>query len=203
MELQIEHSAQNWGSKTGTKRSRCSSAKLERKINERNRRNHMKNLYSMLNSLLSHRNSKELLNLTLPEQIDEAVDYIKILQTRLREFREKKDFLIGTKRSYKRADRDSAVEIRINESGSAMEVALTTEPGDCQFSFREMIRVFHDDGGEVVSANFWVVGNRVFHIVRAEIGSLGAAKTIKEKLNKFVNGSRGSEEEVEQEQSSD
>ncbi|KAK8537219.1 hypothetical protein V6N13_042163 [Hibiscus sabdariffa] len=38
---------------------------------------------------------------------------------------------------------------------------------------------------------------------KAEIGSLGAAKTINEKWNKFVNGSGGSEEEVEEEQSCD
>lgn len=39
-------------------RSPCSSAKIERKIIEKNRRNHMKNLYSRLNSLLPRHTSK-------------------------------------------------------------------------------------------------------------------------------------------------
>ncbi|GMJ06408.1 hypothetical protein like AT4G20970 [Hibiscus trionum] len=199
MELQMEDLAQNWGSNRGTKRSRCSSTKVERKIVEKNRRNRMKDLYSMLKSLLPHHNSKELL--TVPEQIDEAVDYIKRLQTRLKEFRERKESLMGRKR-FQNCTGEGA-EIRINETGSAMEVALTTAPDDCQFMFHKMIRIFHDDGGDVVNANFWVVGNTVFHIVHAEIASPGAAKTIKEKLNKFVNGTSGSEDEVEQELSWD
>ncbi|KAE8664074.1 Basic helix-loop-helix DNA-binding superfamily protein, putative isoform 3 [Hibiscus syriacus] len=197
MELQMERLAQNWVSEKGTKRSRCSSAKVERRIIEKNRRNHMKDLLSVLNSLLPNHNPKELL--TLPEQIDVAVYYIKSLQTRLGELREKKDYLTGTRRSYERTDRNS--EIRINESGSAMEVALATGLDDCQLTFHEMIRIFHEDGGEVVNANFWIVGDTVFHIVHAEIISSTAAKTIREKLNRFENGPSGGggEEEVEQE----
>ncbi|KAK8569659.1 hypothetical protein V6N13_046708 [Hibiscus sabdariffa] len=207
MELQMEHLVRNWGpSNKGTKRSRCSSGKVERKIIEKNRRNHMKNLYSMLNSLLPHHNSKELL--TVPEQIDEAVDYIKRLQTKLKEFRERKEGLMGRKRSHNCSGRDRtgeavAAEIRINETGPAMEVALTTGTDGCRFMFHEMIRILHDEGGEVVNANFCVVGNTVFHIVHAEISSSVAARTIKEKLNKLVTGTSGREEEVEQELSWD
>ena len=113
--------------------------------------------------------------LSQPDQIDEAVNYIKILQTRLKESREKKESLMGRKRSYRctntsaetRASMKSP-EIRINEKGSAMEVFLITAQ-DSQFMFLEMIRILHEQGAEVLNANFSVVGNTVFHIVHAQV----------------------------------
>ncbi|XP_022727198.1 transcription factor bHLH162-like [Durio zibethinus] len=199
MELQMECLVLNLGVNKGMERSRCSSAKVERKIIEKNRRIHMKILYSRLNSLLPHHNSKE--PLSLPDQIDEAVNYIKSVQTRLKESREKKESLMGRKRSYRCTDSTAAEttvnlkspEIRINEKGSAMEVVLTTGQ-DSQFMFYEMIRILNEQEAEVLNATFSVVGNTVFHIVHAEIGAFGAAKILKEKLNKFVHGSSNEEE---------
>uniref|UniRef100_A0A803QJG2 BHLH domain-containing protein n=1 Tax=Cannabis sativa TaxID=3483 RepID=A0A803QJG2_CANSA len=49
-----------------------SVTKIERKIVEKNRRNHMKVLFSKLNSLLPPQNSREAL--TLPDQVDEAIN---------------------------------------------------------------------------------------------------------------------------------
>ncbi|XVF02014.1 hypothetical protein REPUB_Repub04eG0139600 [Reevesia pubescens] len=204
MELQMEYLVHNLGPNKGMdQRSRRSSAKVERKIIEKNRRNHMKNLYSKLNSLLPHHNSKE--PLSLPDQIDEAVNYIKSIQTRLKESREKKESLMGRKRSYRCTNSTAAEttesfkspEIRINEKGSAMEVVLMTNQ-DSQFMFYEMIRVLQEQGAEVLNANFSVVGNTVFHIVHAEIGAFGAAAILKEKLNKFAHGS-SSEQRLQQE----
>ncbi|XWS68651.1 hypothetical protein CRYUN_Cryun04dG0109300 [Craigia yunnanensis] len=203
METQMEYLVHNLDVNKGMERSRCSSAKVERKIIEKNRRNHMKNLYSGLNSLLPHHNSKE--PLSLPDQIDEAVNYIKSLQIRLQESREKKESLMGRKRSYRCTNCTAAEttvslkspEIRINEKDSAMEVVLMTAQ-DSQFMFYEMIRILHEQGAEVLNANFSVVGNTVFHIVHAQIGAFGAAKILKEKLNKFVHGS-SIEEELQQE----
>ncbi|XWS54169.1 hypothetical protein CRYUN_Cryun10bG0066500 [Craigia yunnanensis] len=198
----MEYLVPDLGVNKGMERSRCSSAKVERKIIEKNRRNRMKNLYCRLNSLLPHHNSKE--PLSQPDQIDEAVNYIKILQTRLKESREKKESLMGRKRSYRcpnttaetRASLKSP-EIRINEKGSAIEVALMTGQ-DSQFMFYEMIRILSEEGAEVLNANFSVVGNTIFHVVHAEIGAFGTAKILMEKLNKFVHGS-SSEQELQQE----
>ncbi|XP_022764106.1 transcription factor bHLH162-like [Durio zibethinus] len=200
MDLQMEYLVHNLGMNKGMKRSRCSSAKVERKIIEKNRRNHTKNLFSILNSLLPHHDSKE--PLSLPDQIDEAVNYIKCLQTRLKESSEKKESLMGRRRSYRCIAAETMAslrspEIRINEKGSAMEVVMMTGP-DGQFMFYEIIRILHEEGAEVLHANFSVVGNTVFHVVHAEIGEFGAAKILKEKLNKFVNGS-SSEQELRQE----
>lgn len=111
-----------------------------------------------------------------PDQIDEAVKYIKSLETRLKEFREKKESLImGRKRSYRcvNAAADQTCmkypEIRINENGSgAIEVVLKTGE-DRQFMFYDMIRILHEEGADVLNANSSVVGNTIFNIVHVEV----------------------------------
>ncbi|MBA0630870.1 hypothetical protein Godav_002923 [Gossypium davidsonii] len=201
MELQMEYLAVD--KQTEKKRARCSSAKVERKIIEKNRRNHMKNLYASLNSLLPHRNSKE--PLSLPDQIDEAVNYITKLKTRMNESREKKESLMSRKRSYTCADTITSEttaslkspEIKMNENGSAMEVVLTTGK-DSQFMFYEMIYIIHQHGAQVLNASFSILGNTVFHIVHAEIGAFVGAQIIKDKLKRLVKGS-SCEEELQQE----
>ncbi|XP_022748935.1 transcription factor bHLH162-like [Durio zibethinus] len=157
MKFQMEYLVHDLGVNKGMKRSRCSSAKVERKIIEKNRRNHMKNLYSRLNSLLPHHNSKE--PLSLPDQIDEAVNFIKSLETSLKESREKKDSLMGRKRSYRCTNTASlrSPEIRINEKGSAIEVAWMTGQ-DSQFMFYKMIRILHVEGAEVLNVSFRLLG---------------------------------------------
>ncbi|OMO54784.1 hypothetical protein COLO4_36348 [Corchorus olitorius] len=212
MELQRRYLVHNLGVNNINKKmesSLCSSGKVERKIIEKNRRNQMKNLYSRLNSLLPHHpSSKE--PLSLPDQIDEAVNYIKSLQTRLKESREKKETLMGRKRSRRCTNniaaseamgRLKAPEIRIQEMGSSIEVVLMTGQDSSQFMFNEMIRIIHGEGADILNANFSVVGNTVFHIVHAELGAhmftFGATK-IKEKLNRFVHGS-SSEQELQEE----
>lgn len=120
--------------------------------------------------------------MSLPDQIDEAVNYIKSLQTRLKEASEKKESLIERKKSYSRsctnitastqaAETSSSLklpEIWINQNGSAMEVVLMSGP-DTQFMFYEMIRILHDQGAQVLNANFSVTGSTVFHIVHAQV----------------------------------
>ncbi|KAK3184127.1 hypothetical protein Dsin_031413 [Dipteronia sinensis] len=177
-----------------------SSTKVERKVIEKNRRNQMKNLYSMLSSLLPNQTSQEAL--PLPDQIDEAVNYIKTLEKKLQESKEKKQNLMGSSRkrplrSYS-APTDMASsssippQIEIHETGSTLELILTSGL-DNQFIFYEVIRILHEESAEVVSANFSVVGNKILHVVHAEIGdaifsTFGATK-ISERLNQFVNGS--------------
>ncbi|KAK8613333.1 hypothetical protein V6N13_101098 [Hibiscus sabdariffa] len=212
MELQMEFMAHNSALSTSKgmdkkKRPRGSSAKVERKIIEKNRRNHMKNLYSRLNSLLPHHDSKE--PLSPPDQIDEAVNHIQRLKTKLNEYKEKKESLMGRKRSYTcTIDSSSTViettvslkspELKINEHGSAMEVVLMTGT-DSQFMFYDMIGILNQHGAEVLNASFSAVGNTVFHVVHAEIGAFVGAHIIKNKLNKFVHGSSCEDDQLQHE----
>ncbi|KAE8696624.1 dihydroorotase [Hibiscus syriacus] len=185
------------------KKGAClSSAKVERKIIEKNRRSHMKNLYSELFSLLPRRDSKEVLS--IPDQIDEAVNHIKSLETRLNEYKEKKKDLMGRKRSYTSSTATESSmslkspELKINEHGSAMEVVLTTGT-DSQFMFYDIICILNQHGADVLNASFSAVGNTVLHVVHAEIGAFVSAEVIKNKLNKLMHGPGYEDDQLQQE----
>ncbi|KAL9381984.1 hypothetical protein Peur_025019 [Populus x canadensis] len=172
-------------------RSSISSTKTERKVSEKNRRNQMKTLYSKLNSLLPDKESRE--KQPLPDQIDEAISYIKSLEEKLEETKEKKESLtFATSKSPK---------LKIQETGSALEIVFTSEL-DNQFLFYEIISILHEEGVEVVSANFQALGDSFFHVVHAQMkesaDGLGAAR-VTGRLNRLVNGST-SEIELDSEQ---
>ncbi|KAL9457779.1 hypothetical protein AB3S75_006765 [Citrus x aurantiifolia] len=193
---------QSLEAKGSMKRKQCSSSsptKIERKTIEKNRRDQMKNLYSTLKSLLPNQPSKEALS--LPDQVDEAINYIKMLETKLKECKKKKESLQGRERSHAcisdgtearlmTSSSPKAPEIEIHEMGSNLEVILTSGVDD-QFIFYEVIRILHQDGAEILNANFSVVGNTIFHVIHAEIRDsmfgFGAAK-ISERLKGFVSG---------------
>ncbi|WJZ96399.1 hypothetical protein VitviT2T_015089 [Vitis vinifera] len=171
--------------------SNPSSSRTDRKTIERNRRNHMKSLYSKLNSLVPHQTSREAI--TLPDQLDEAANYIKRLQEKLEKMKERKDNLMGFERPNTSPNSGAMVglkppQIDIHEKGSALEVVLITGL-DFQFMFNETIRVLHEEGAEIVNASFSVVDDTVFHTIHAQVEGpvLGhGAARISERLKKFV-----------------
>ncbi|KAI5412968.1 transcription factor bHLH162 [Lathyrus oleraceus] len=173
----------------------CSSTKLERKIVEKNRRIKMKILCSKLNSLLPNYNPKEALPLI--DQIDDAINYIKSLETNLKLAKEKKESLMRSKRSRSGCSSSSGVKgsmkspnIEIHENGSSLQVIVTCGVDD-KFIFYEIIRILHEDHVEVISSNSSMIGDSVIHVVHAEILQsllqFGATK-VSERLKMFVNG---------------
>ncbi|XP_021635027.2 transcription factor bHLH162 isoform X2 [Hevea brasiliensis] len=148
-----------------------SSSRTYKKTIERNRRNQMKALYSKLNSLVRHQSSRE--SVSLPDQLDEAANYIKKLQTNLEKMKEKKDSLMGThERPNASMSSGTAMLIRspqieVHEVGSALDVSLITGL-DSQLMFNEAIRVLHEEGAEIVNASFAVVDDTVFHTIHSK-----------------------------------
>ncbi|KAG4968800.1 hypothetical protein AAZX31_12G194100 [Glycine max] len=176
--------------------SQPSPTKVERKIVEKNRRSQMKNLYSELNSLLPTRNPKEAMS--LPDQIDEAINYIKSLETKVKLEQEKKERLKERKRTRGGCSSSSEAQgslkspnIQIHETGNLLEVILTCGV-DSQFMFCEIIRILHEENVEVINANSSMVGDLVIHVVHGEVEpsiyQFGATK-VSEKLKWFMNGS--------------
>jgi hypothetical protein len=98
---------------------------------------------------------------SLPDQLDEATNHIKKLQTNLERMKEKKDSLIVGMDEKPNSSTNSGMtmmglrspQIEIHQNGSALEVILITGL-DCQFMFNETIRVLHEEGAEIVSAIF-------------------------------------------------
>ncbi|XP_058780032.1 transcription factor bHLH162-like [Vicia villosa] len=150
-----------------------SSTKVKRKIVEKNRRNKMKSLYSKLNSLLPNYNPKEALPLV--DQVDDAINYIKSLETNLKLAKEKKESLMRSKRSRSGCSSSSGVKgsikspkIEIHENGSSLQVIVTCGVDD-KFIFYEILRILQEDHVEVISANSSSIGDSVIHVVHAEV----------------------------------
>ncbi|KAI5412956.1 transcription factor bHLH162 [Lathyrus oleraceus] len=176
----------------------CSSTKVERKVVEKNRRNKMKSLFSNLNSLCPNYNPKKALS--LPDQVDNAINYIKSLETNLKLAKEKKESLMRSKRSSSVCSSSfgakgsiKSPKVEIHENGSSLQVIVTCAVDDkFKFIFYEIIRILHEDHVEVISANSSMAGDSVIHVVHAEILhsllQLGATK-VSERLKRFVNES--------------
>jgi len=115
----------------------------------------------------------------LPDQIDEAMSYIKELQMKLKRFREKKEGLLMGRRREDDSSTGGSIEtlkssprIQIRHKGSALDVSLITGHEE-KFMFYETIRIIQEQGAEVVNANFSVHGDSIFHVVHAKVKLLG------------------------------
>ncbi|KAI3498762.1 hypothetical protein L1887_34544 [Cichorium endivia] len=155
-----------------------SSSRVDRRTIEKNRRIHMKALYSKLHSLVPHNSSREVIS--LPDQLQEAANYIKKLQIKLEKMNEEKNNLKGIKQLETNHDQEikspnltvgqqRMPQIEVRETGSSLEAILITG-ADFQFLFSETIRVIHEEGFDVVNATFSILNDTVFHTIHAQIG---------------------------------
>ncbi|XP_058180180.1 transcription factor bHLH162-like [Rhododendron vialii] len=148
--------------------------KLDRKIVERNRRIHMKDLCFRLTSLIPphHLNSSQGMQ-SRQHQLDEAGTYIKLLEKRVEELKARRAALAMG--NHDGTDNDGNTSIRIELPvvelreclGSSLEVVLITGLNK-NFTISQAIGVFEDEGAEVVSASFSTVGDKVFHTLHAQ-----------------------------------
>ncbi|KAI3732045.1 hypothetical protein L1987_63242 [Smallanthus sonchifolius] len=178
-----------------------SSSRVDRRTIEKNRRIHMKDLYLKLHSLVPHDSSREMVS--LPDQLQEAANYIKKLQIKLEKMKEEKDNLTRMIKNLE-IDHDKKIktsslmvgqqrtpQIDVREIGSSLEAILVTGV-DFQFLFSETIRVIHEEGFDVVNASFSIINDIVVHTIHAQIGESYASENgvsrIIEKLNNIVYG---------------
>ncbi|KAI7748001.1 hypothetical protein M8C21_017397, partial [Ambrosia artemisiifolia] len=154
-----------------------SSCRVDRRTIEKNRRIHMKALYSKLHSLVPHEaNSRDVIS--QPDQLQKAANYIKKLQIKLQKMKEEKDNLMRlkeleinpgkkSKASSLKDGKQRKPQIDVREIGSSLEAILITGV-DFRFLFSETIRVIHEEGFDVVSASFSMVNDMVVHTIHAQ-----------------------------------
>ncbi|OVA07752.1 hypothetical protein BVC80_8961g11 [Macleaya cordata] len=135
----------------------------------------MKTLYSKLHSLLPHQSSSSKEAMSLPDQLSEAANYIKRLEKHVEKMKEKKERLMETPRmSNKNINKPMEAgiglpQIEISNVGSALQVVVISKVHH-QSMFYEIIRVLHEEGAEIVTANFSVIDETVFHTIHSEVG---------------------------------
>ncbi|XP_055804719.1 transcription factor bHLH162-like [Solanum dulcamara] len=182
--------------------SSCKAA--DRKTIEKNRRNQMKDLYMKLNSLV-HRDQHSKEFSSLPDQLEEAANYIKKMQIDLEKMRLRKESLTAADRTLNSNSNSSSnnngrileralplPHIEIHSVNSALEILLITGL-DNQFMFNHIIRMLHEEGVQVINASYTLVGDTIFHSIHSKEGESttssgnGAAlRIISEKLKQFV-----------------
>ena len=112
--------------------------------------------------------------ISLPDQLEEATNYIKKLQVKLEKMKDKKNTLLGIERPNGTMNREKSTvgpnspQIEIQQMGLALGVVLITG-SDCQFMFNETIRVLHEEGADIVSASYKVVEDVVFHTIHCRV----------------------------------
>ncbi|TKY45889.1 hypothetical protein E2542_SST30084 [Spatholobus suberectus] len=96
--------------------------------------------------------------LSRADQIDEATNYIKNLETMVKTAQERKESLMERKRS--RSDSSS--------TSKAPKIILMCG-FDNQYIFSEIVRILHEENIEVKSVHSSFAGNSMLHFVHAEI----------------------------------
>ncbi|XP_074272224.1 transcription factor bHLH162-like [Silene latifolia] len=166
------------------------SSKVARKIIEKNRRIQMKDLYSQLNSLVTSSNNNASSSSkgpkSLPDQIDQATNYIKKLQEDVENLKKTKESALHSNANNNVHNNmlKSRVKIDVHENGSELQVVFITG-SDCQIVFTQFIRILHEEHAEVLNASYSVDNNMVFHNINAKIGEGSNIAQINERLNMY------------------
>lgn len=114
----------------------------------------------------------------LPNQLEEATNYIKKLQMKLEKMKEKKESLliannhrlnfIKYRKMIERSSKSSPW-FEIREVGTiALQVVLRTEL-DSEFSLTHIIRLLNEEGADIVNANYTVLEDVVIHTIHCEV----------------------------------
>ncbi|XP_022994108.1 transcription factor bHLH162-like [Cucurbita maxima] len=170
-----------------------SSAKTDQEIIERNRRDEMKALLSQLHSLVPNQNSTEG-ETTLPDQLENATNYIKQLKENVEKLKEKREKLMGLGEKSTITSENKArviVQVEAHLVGSSLEILLTTG-SDYHLVLRQIIQLLQENGTEIVDINQSTVANRAFHKIIAQMAGEGTTlegakgERICERVKKFV-----------------
>uniref|UniRef100_A0A453DN33 BHLH domain-containing protein n=1 Tax=Aegilops tauschii subsp. strangulata TaxID=200361 RepID=A0A453DN33_AEGTS len=167
------------------------SGKMERKDVEKNRRLHMKGLCLKLSSLLPASSAHHLRHYsstsssppssnkdaaTQLDQLDSAAAYIKQLRARIEDLKRRKQAAlsgntVGCSSSVSAGDYKSQTAalpvIEVRHQDGTLDVALASEAGR-PFRLHEVMAVLEQEGAEVVSASFSVVGDKIFYTLHSQ-----------------------------------
>ncbi|XP_020572587.1 uncharacterized protein LOC110019306 [Phalaenopsis equestris] len=171
---------------------RALHGKLDRKIVERNRRMHMKNLCFQLQALIPKPDyfSKDMSQCNL---LDQATKCIQDLKEKIERLKKLKEFNIRNNiNDYKPSNMIKfgfelpVINVRNHEKN--LEVLLISGL-EKRFDFHEVICILEEVGAEVMNANFSIVDNNIFCIIHSQAISSGIgleASILYERLHQLI-----------------
>ncbi|XP_068642054.1 transcription factor bHLH162-like [Aristolochia californica] len=162
----------------------CTS-KSDRKVVEKTRRLHMKNLCLKLASLVPTQSSrfrrrlvsvegKEISDTVLQvnhsrrDLFEQATVYVENLQKRIEELKTKRDLAVRNNDSSCRMVTDSTLPVvEVREADSILEVVLVNELHS-NFILSEVVRVLEEEGAEIVHAHSTLASDKIFIAIHAQ-----------------------------------
>lgn len=116
---------------------------------------------------------------TVPDQLENATNYIKELQTKVEKLKEKREKLLGRGReeriittstacSEEIKQRLSLLQLKAHQVGSSMEILLTTG-SDYHFVLTQILRLLQQNGAEILNVNQSMFTDRVLHKIIAQV----------------------------------
>ncbi|CAD5190486.1 transcription factor bHLH162-like isoform X2 [Musa acuminata AAA Group] len=156
-------------------------AKIERRTVERNRRICMKNLCFKLTSLIPRDTTMSKRAMRDQDQLDQAFNYIKELQGRVEKLKQKKEMRRMT------ADLHFLL-VEVRSMDSTLLVSFVSGSRS-SYMFGKVIGVLEEEGAEVISASFNLVGGRIFHTIHCQAfcSRIGLEpSSVNEKLKKLA-----------------
>ncbi|KAJ3686399.1 hypothetical protein LUZ61_015563 [Rhynchospora tenuis] len=135
-----------------------SKCKPDRKTVEKNRRDHMKFLYSKLDSLIASSSSSASFGQQLPDRLDEATNYIKRVQERIEQLKEKKRQLDGSAAG--RTNERRPPQIEVHDLGSGINAVLIISSDRDQAIMHKAICAVEERGVEVLNAHYSSAGDK-------------------------------------------
>ncbi|RRT85562.1 hypothetical protein BHE74_00001412 [Ensete ventricosum] len=167
------------------------STRPDRKTIEKNRRIHMKALYSKLISLLPTPSSQQEggAAVTLPDRLNEAINYIKGMQEMLERMQKRKRQLTcsaGTASEAATASRPPKIDVQDLRSG--LRVIVVSSQCDHHLIFCEVVRVLESEGADIITASYAVAGDTAFHTIQslAPKSGTGEADQVMGRLKKAI-----------------
>ncbi|XP_038702864.1 transcription factor bHLH167-like [Tripterygium wilfordii] len=136
---------------------------------------HMRVLYSNLSSLIALNSSQ----VSVPELVDRATDYIKGLDSRVKQLHQRKEAILTGEEVSITSDQyqllaanvtSSSGSVPIVEVGafeSTLEVNLICGSDD-MFKLTEVIRVLEEEGAVIITSTCHKEGDRVFYTIHSQ-----------------------------------
>ncbi|KAK8485814.1 hypothetical protein V6N11_012843 [Hibiscus sabdariffa] len=137
------------------------STRINRCLIERERRRHMKALFTKLSTLLPRKPTK----MSVPEMVDRAIAYVKELQTRMERYEGMKMKLEAAYEVRKRRMIRPVLSIR--DLGSNLEVNLITGL-NMGFALSDFIHILQEEGADIISATCHHVGDRAIYTILSQ-----------------------------------
>lgn len=111
---------------------------------------------------------------TLPNQLDEAINYIKAMQETLQRMKKRKKQLMWCAGIGKDEENTClrVPKMEVQDFNSGLRVIAISSTCDHRLKFSEAVRIVEAEGNEIITASYAVVGDVAFYTIESMVASI-------------------------------